>query len=188
MSDLRLPAAALSLAEGAAIVPAAPLTERSRCGIHQRPTRFGRCSACTPWVADDGGRAAAGFRGDAGDCVPRALAIATGRPYPEVYAELAAGMAQRGKPKSARNGVSPKVYRPWLAAAGWEWTPTMGIGTGCTVHLDAEELPLGRLVVRLSRHLCAVLDGVVHDTYDPARGGARCVYGVWSEEPLSWPR
>jgi hypothetical protein len=60
---------------------------------------------------------------------------------------------------------------------GFVWTPTMGIGTGCTVHLRAGELPLGRLVVSISRHYTAVIDGVVWDTIDPCGGGMRCVYG-----------
>jgi hypothetical protein len=38
-----------------------------------------------------------------------------------------------------------------------------------------------RDVARLSRHLCAVVDGVVHDTFDPSRDGTRCVYGYWKE-------
>jgi hypothetical protein len=37
---------------------------------------------------DDGGRAAAGFKGSTGDCVTRAIAIATGKPYREVYDAL----------------------------------------------------------------------------------------------------
>jgi len=43
----------------------------------------------------------------------------------------------------------------------------------------AEELPKGRLVVRLSRHLSAVIDRVIHDIYNPDRRGARCVYGYF---------
>jgi hypothetical protein len=35
---------------------------------------------------DDGGREAAGFKGSTGDCAVRASAIASGRPYKEVYA------------------------------------------------------------------------------------------------------
>jgi hypothetical protein len=132
-------------------------------------------------VIDDGGREAAGFKGQAGDCVVRALAIATGLPYRQVYEELAAGMAGLGRAKSARDGVSPKVYKPWLAERGWVWTPTMQVGQGCTVHLRADELPSGRLICRLSRHLTVVVDGVVHDTFDPSREGTRCVYGYWKE-------
>jgi hypothetical protein len=55
----------------------------------------------------------------------------------------------------------------------------MQIGSGCKVHLRADELPAGRLVVKLSRHLVAVIDGVIHDTYDCSRGGTRCVYGFY---------
>jgi hypothetical protein len=80
-----------------------------------------------------------------------------------------------------RNGVSRKVYEPYLRALGWTWTPTMGIGTGCTVHLHPAELPTGRLVVAVSRHLVAVIDGVIHDTHDPSRGGFRCVYGYYTQ-------
>jgi len=31
-----------------------------------------------------------------------------------------------------------------MAALGWTFTATMGIGTGCTVHLANGELPMGR--------------------------------------------
>lgn len=34
---------------------------------------------------NDGGREAAGYKGKASDCVTRAIAIATGKPYQEVY-------------------------------------------------------------------------------------------------------
>lgn len=37
-----------------------------------------------PFVFDDGGRAATGFRGQADDCVVRAVAIASGLPYADV--------------------------------------------------------------------------------------------------------
>jgi hypothetical protein len=55
----------------------------------------------------------------------------------------------------------------------------MFIGQGCKVHLRADELPKGRLVVALSKHIVAVIDGVIHDTDDPSRGGTRCVYGYF---------
>ncbi len=132
------------------------------------------------WVYDDGGRSAAGFVGEAGDCVCRAISIALARPYREVYAELAALNAEKGGVRSAREGVPKSLTRVYLARLGWEWTPTMGIGTGCRVHLRADELPSGVVVVKLSRHICAVVDGIVHDTYDPSRDGTRCVYGIWS--------
>lgn len=136
---------------------------------------------------DDGGRAAAGFKGSAGDCVCRAIAIASGRPYGEIYKRLADGMgSQRAgkagkRPRSAREGVDVgrKWFRDFMTDLGFAWTSTMSIGSGCKVHLRDGELPTGRLIVAVSRHYTAVVDGIIRDTHDPQRGGARCVYGYW---------
>jgi hypothetical protein len=136
---------------------------------------------------NDGGRQAAGYKGSAGDCAVRAIAIATGLPYREVYA-LVGEHAKNEKPSRRRRGQShPRTgvhavtMQKIMAEVGWRWTPTMRIGSGCTTHLTEAELPSGRLIVNLSRHFAAVIDGVVHDTYDPSRDGTRCVYGYWQE-------
>lgn len=144
------------------------------------------------WIYDDGGRAAAGFKGKTGDCVTRAIAIATGKPYREVYDalnRLAAGTPRRGATRrraaavktkpSSRTGHHRKVYEEYLFSLGWVWEATMRVGQGCTVHLNAAELPRGPLVVRVSSHLVAVVDGVIRDTYDCSREGRRCVYGYY---------
>jgi hypothetical protein len=129
-------------------------------------------------VFNDGGRQSAGYKGRAGDCVARAIAIVAELPYDEVYDRLARGMeAQRAtkrtkkQARSARNGiyVKRKWFKDYMAELGFVWTPTMQIGQGCKVHLAAGELPPGKLVVALSRHYTAVLDGVIHDTYNPQR-------------------
>jgi hypothetical protein len=135
------------------------------------------------WVADDGGRAAAGFRGTAGDCVTRAIAIAAGMDYREVYDDLNSRVrdrAKRRKNEGARTGIHKDITRATIADLGWHWTPTMGIGTGTTVHVRAEELPAGRVIVQMSKHVAAVIDGVLHDTHDSSRDGTRCVYGYWT--------
>lgn len=137
---------------------------------------------------NDGGRKAAGRKGDAGDCVCRAIVIATGLPYLQVYETLAKGNAgqRRSKhtPKQARtasNGINVgrKWFREYMTSLGFTWVPTMQIGSGCKVHLRSEELPKGRLVVTVSKHWTAVIDGVINDIYNPDRGGDRCVYGYW---------
>lgn len=141
---------------------------------------------------NDGGRAAAGFRGSAGDCVTRAVAIATGQPYAAVYAALAAGNAAERRTRrstrasgrrTAREGIDTgrKWFKDYMASLGWRWVPTMQIGQGCKVHLADGELPNGRLIVRVSKHVVAVIDGVIHDTYDPQRETGRCVYGYWTK-------
>lgn len=137
-------------------------------------------------IYDDGGRRAAGFLGSAGDCVCRAAAIASGRSYREVYDLIndlstreRTSKRKRGK-SSARDGVYKATTRRVMEALGGVWTPTMAIGTGCTTHLSAQELPHGRVVVAVSKHVAAVVYGVLYDTHDCSRGGSRCVYGYWT--------
>lgn len=137
---------------------------------------------------DDGGRAAAGFKGEADDCVCRAIAIATETPYKEVY-DLINSFGKRERitkrrtsRSTARTGVYPDTIRKIMQHLGWTWVPTMKIGQGCKVHLKAEELPRGRLVVSVSKHEVAVIDGVIHDTHDCSRDETRCVYGYYIKE------
>lgn len=162
-------------------------------------------NASMPWVFDDGGRADAGYKGYAGDCVTRAVVIASGLPYADVYRQLADGNAtqrlskhtKRRRQRTARNGINVrrKWFRDFMRSIGFIWVPTMQIGSGCKVHLLLGALPPGRLVVAVSGHYCAVIDGVIHDTWNPTRASIvttdgvqsiahRCVYGYWLlEEP-----
>lgn len=143
------------------------------------------------WTYDDGGRELHEFENSKlkgkRDCVTRSIAIATGLPYKEVwdlilkYAENERGHGKSKRKSHPGTGVFTPLARRLLADLGWEWVPTMGIGTGCTVHLNPDELPDGILIVRTSRHFTAVEDGVIHDTHDPSRGETRCVYGYWRE-------
>lgn len=150
------------------------------------------------FIYNDGGRAAAGYKGATGDCVCRAIAIATGKSYKEVYEEINQQASKERKTKrkptksSARTGVYTATTRKYLASLGWKWVPTMGVGTGCKVHLSADELPSGTLIVKLSGHITTVINGVIHDTYNPCRSEfnnftkqtreTRCVYGYYVKE------
>lgn len=140
----------------------------------------------------------AGYQGKTGDCACRALAIAAEIPYQQAYDLInqfavreRRGTRKRGM-SNARTGVHSATMRRVMDSIGWTWTATMGIGTGCKVHLRENELPAGRLVVLVSRHFTTVIDGVIHDLYDPQRlafeatdsdkadmNGSRCVYGYW---------
>lgn len=141
------------------------------------------------YTYNDGGREAAGFKGYAGDCVCRSIAIATGRDYKDVYDYLASHHATQRKRKyqkkqnrkSARDGinVNRKWFKDYMKELGFEWKATMKIGEGCKVHLKKEELPKGRLVVIVSKHFTAVIDGVINDLYDCSRDDTRCVYGYY---------
>jgi len=151
-----------------------------------------------PWVYDDGGRAQAGFTGSASDCFARAVSIASQQPYLEVYRfinEVAKAMkrgdidVQRvlkrkrawGSMGDARRGVKNPLFHEVMSRMGWKWTASMRYGQGCKVHLCASELPAGRIICRVSKHMVAVIDGIVHDTFDCSRAGTRCVYGYFSK-------
>lgn len=131
------------------------------------------------YIYNDGGRKAAGYKGTCGDCVTRAIAIATGIPYELIYDELAyrikeyfaalhpnipwrliSGRRGGRRGTTPRNGVNHNVYRPFLLMRGWRWHETPGRWFYPT------DFPTGRVIVQLPSHLVTVIDGVIHDTYD----------------------
>jgi hypothetical protein len=142
-----------------------------------------------PFVCDDGGRVAAGFASDnVGDCVCRSVAIASGRPYAEIYDALARGNEKQRRSKRthpAHYGVRSASMGISQVVQGLYARPGVRVGADYAhrprkwAHLRADELPMGRLVVEVSRHSTAVIDGVIHDKYDPSRNGKRCVCGYW---------
>jgi hypothetical protein len=137
------------------------------------------------WIYDDGGRANAGYKGTTGDCAVRSIAIVSGKKYQEVYdsinnLSLKEHKTRRKGISNARLGVYPQTVKKYLFSLGMKWTPCMSIGSGCKYHLRAGELPSGKLLVNVSKHYTAVVDGIIHDTFDPSREGTRCVYGYYS--------
>ena len=143
---------------------------------------------------DDGGRAAAGYNGYAGDCVIRSIAIVTKLPYQQIYNDLFKANKEfrtnsktklarslKQKNDTPRTGTHRVVLKKYLKKLGWIWSPTMFVGQGCKVHLKKNELPSGTLIISCSKHITVVKDGVLHDTYDCTRSGTRCVYGYWSK-------
>ena len=127
------------------------------------------------FIKNDGGREKAGYKGDAGDCVCRAIAIATDEPYDSVYKTI---NKFAGKPV-ARTGLDKAITAKVMSHYGFAWKAVMKIGSGCTMNLTKEQVPSGVIIVKLTRHVCAVINGVIHDTHDCSRGGTRCVYGYW---------
>lgn len=153
-------------------------------------------SARIPFVEDDGGRAAAGYRGYAGDCGARAVTIALGLDYRETYEELAvmhkaycekkakyARSAVRKQAflkqatRSARNGLYKETVDEFVGARGWVYVNLAVFGEPPARFSD---LPTtGSLVVSLRKHFAAVVDGTLHDTYDSTYEYDRPVYGYW---------
>ena len=85
-------------------------------------------------------------------------------------------------------GMRTLTLKRMLKHFGFKWYPTMGIGTGCRVHMVPDELPPVRMIVNLSKHVAYVDNteraGWVLDTHDPSRGGTRCVFGFWTKDRI----
>ena len=135
---------------------------------------------------NDGGREETGFKGQTNDCVTRSIAIVTGKPYREIYDILneLSKSERTGKHKknksNSRLGVYKNTYKKYLISLGLTWTPTMFVGQGCKIHLRGDELPKGKLIISLSRHITTMIDGVIYDICDCSRTGTRCVYGYFT--------
>lgn len=130
------------------------------------------------FIHDDGGRNQY-FKGTAGDCVTRSIAIASGMDYKQVYDLIFRTMGE-----SPRNGVWTKKpkFKRMMQQIGFTWTATSGIGSHQAVHLVNGELPDGRLVIAMAKHYTAVVDNTVHDIFDPRTndfGDCRKIYGYW---------
>ena len=124
---------------------------------------------------NDGGRKAAGFKGTAGDCGARAMAIALGLDYSAVYKELAQANADNGRAKSARNGVMKDVYTEVLKRYGWVWMKAPQFSGRKARCSDLT----GVVIAKQARHFVAVIDGVAHDAWDSTE---RMVYGYWAKQ------
>lgn len=127
------------------------------------------------FIWNDGGRAASGYVGLAGDCVVRAIAIASGAVYRDVYKELGAASE-----KSPRDGIRADIASDYLAQRDWQrWE-------GYDRPFVVDHMPKGVLIVHLaipgerSQHFCTLIDRVVHDTWNPAEDNDYVVKSYWT--------
>lgn len=117
------------------------------------------------WIWHDGGRAGAGFVGSTGDCVVRAITIATGKAYREVYNAIYASAG-----KSPRQGVAILYADKFLADLGFECVQCEQSTRLNFMH----DIP-GNVVLRFgpvgnsrkSGHLATMVDRTIYDTWDP---------------------
>lgn len=85
---------------------------------------------------------------------------------------------------TARKGLPKAVLFEVMKRFGFEWTALCSPGSKERKHLSASELPNGRIICRVTRHVVAVIDGVIYDNHDPQRDESRMVYGFWRMLPL----
>lgn len=107
-----------------------------------------------------------------GDCVTRAICNATGKDYKEVYDRLkylekTRRVGKHEKKGSVRDGVRLSVLKYYIEQElGWVHHSTVKYQQGVSMHLTDEEIPMGNLIVDISKHLTNVKDKVIYDTYN----------------------
>ena len=112
------------------------------------------------YVYDDGGRAAAGYKGKTGDCVVRAYCILTGADYRDTYRDIADDNETRGQKRSVRSGANPNYSYPGLGLVKVK----LPKGPRPT-YTEAHER-YGDCIVRTAKHVAAVVDGNLRDIFD----------------------
>lgn len=125
------------------------------------------------FIYNDGGRKAAGYKGNAGDCGARAIAIAFNMDYQKAYDLVACANKRHHGIKSARNGIDRHIYSNVLNSLGWVWRQAPkfdGRKAKCS------DMPAGRVIARQAGHFVTIIDGVPQDTWDCSD---KMVYGYW---------
>ncbi len=124
----------------------------------------------------DAGRAESRRPKQRNDCTVRALASVMAWPYDQAYDLVAAAGRKSGKPFR----MAPKTYLPqkdlpfttichiFPAKAG---ESRMALGRFCAEHPD------GRFIVRVAKHVVAVINGIAYD--EGSLDENRCVYRAW---------
>ncbi|WP_404473464.1 hypothetical protein [Microbacterium aerolatum] len=118
---------------------------------------------------------------ETGDCGVRAVTIATGRDYDVVRAEFTGLLeARRGRKAKNPESVTTGLKRPTVGTIlGSEWAYKSHYGSSPMPRFVHSTLPAGQtFVVVLGRHYCPVINGVIHDLFDPS-GPDAIIYGYF---------
>ena len=120
------------------------------------------------YTFNDGGRSEH-YKGLTGDCVTRAITIATKLPYDVVYNALFdIARNWKGNSKvakrirlnpSPRNGCYCEVGSDFLKAINLEEVRKK-------LKINDQMFYKGRYIVKVRKHWIAIIDGVIHDTWD----------------------
>ena len=128
---------------------------------------------------DDGGRAAAGYRGKTGDCVVRAIAICTGEDYRAVYLTMAEHMKRNGyaasgnayatresnrkAPRSKGQIAARRVQNRVLEVYGFR---KVRLPAGARPTFTEAHRRYGDCIVGTTKHVAVVVNDALRDTFD----------------------
>lgn len=119
---------------------------------------------------NDGGRHRAGFRENVGDCVTRSISILFGFDYLDAHQQVNILLKRfRDGNSLVPNGITNSSTKKLMKHFGLIWNPTNSF-------LDIPRK--GKFILNFPHHVCAVIDGTIHDTHDN-RNISNRIYGFW---------
>lgn len=107
-----------------------------------------------------------------GDCVIRAITLATGKPYKEVY-EAARSYGWRTRYKNFSRAAENKMIQDTLEHFGLKVERVNFPAVKGQPRMKTRTLPKGKFVCSMAGHLAYCKDNVVYDTED---NSMKCVY------------
>ena len=117
---------------------------------------------------NDGGRLVAGYSSgeSVNDCAPRAIALATDRPYQTVYTDLQYITYQKMSQDPftyntacCDNGTYIGVVKEYMAHQGW-----MYYESNLSLLQYSDELYSGDVIIHFNKHIFTIRNGIVYDT------------------------
>lgn len=123
----------------------------------------------THFVYHDGGRYDAGYTDSAGDCAVRAISIATGQSYTQVYQDLKSlteSYYNGQYEECCENGTSATISDIYLKQKGWKVWSHYGLDW------DSPGINKGTVIVHAKSinntyHLFTMVNGVIYDKFSP---------------------
>lgn len=126
------------------------------------------------YIENDGGRARAGFKGTARDCVIRAISIASMTPYKEVFSVL----NDMCKDDDPTDGILTRIYSPYLFRLGFKFILGDGQKKFDNAFNRGPARTDKRYIIKIRNHLVACIGEELHDIFD-SRGGSKEIIGYW---------
>jgi len=126
-------------------------------------------------ILTDGGRAGSRRPRQSKDCTVRAVALARNIPYDAAYDLLHEAGRKCSRGFHVQRWLGDQAWATKIPFPAVKGQPRMNPAT------FTKQLPTGRFICRVAKHVFAVIDGVVHDSFENRPD--RCIYTAWAITP-----
>lgn len=128
-----------------------------------------------PMLLDDSGRSKSTRPKQKNDCTVRAIALVRGMGYDEAYDLMAEEGRKCSKGFDIVKWLKKQSWAKKMAFPAVKGERRMNPAKFCETYKE------GKYICRVSKHVFAVIDGVVHDTFESRPD--RCIYTAWKVAP-----